>query len=295
MTESRERARNRLLAFAGLWLLLSGLLLALSLVDLVLVANGIVLFVALAAGTIWLLRRLELGWRLAAGLVPAAAGARRLGTNVHELHLGRRLVRAGIGPARAFGRATMWLLAVTTRGGRRLWRRMRAVEARRHARRVAGAARGAAAGTAGRADRLLRGAIRAYAIAVYRFQLWTARTLQHPGFVAVQRQALRLQLTLARRLGNEQAEALTLNELALALAERGAEAEAVEHLEEALVVLREIGDQEHEAQVIANLGMVYRRQGQSEEAAHLFQEALEKLSPESPAYREVEKELLRAS
>jgi tetratricopeptide (TPR) repeat protein len=130
---------------------------------------------------------------------------------------------------------------------------------------------------------------------VYRFQLWTARTLQHPGFVAVQRQALRLQLTLARRLGNEQAEALTLNELALALAERGAEAEAVEHLEEALVVLREIGDQEHEAQVIANLGMVYRRQGQSEEAAHLFQEALEKLSPESPAYREVEKELLRAS
>jgi hypothetical protein len=295
MTESRERARNRLLAFAGLWLLLSGLLLALSFVDLVLVANGIVLFVALAAVTIWLLRRLELGWRLAAGLVPAATGARRLGTSVHELHIGRRLIRTGIGPARAFGRAAMWLLAVTTRGGRRLWRRMRAVDARRRAGRVAGAVRRAAAGTPGRAGRLLRGAIRAYAVAVYRVQLWTARTLQRPLFVAVQRQALRLQLTLARRLGNEQAEALTLNDLALALAERGAEAEAVEHLEEALVVLREIGDREHEAQVIANLGMVYRRQGQSEEAAHLFQEALEKLPPESPAYRQVENELLRAS
>lgn len=102
-------------------------------------------------------------------------------------------------------------------------------------------------------------------------------------------------LEINRDLGDEQAEALTLNSLALALAQSGAEEEAVEHLEQARVVLRELGDEEHEGQVIANLGLVYRRQGQSEEAAILFQEALDRLPPESWAYRQVAEELERAS
>jgi tetratricopeptide (TPR) repeat protein len=98
-----------------------------------------------------------------------------------------------------------------------------------------------------------------------------------------------------RDLGDEQAEALTLNNLALALAQGGAEAEAVQHLEQALTVLRELGDEKHEARVMANLGMVHRRQGHSEEAVNLLHEALVRLPPESPDYRQIEAELRRAS
>jgi tetratricopeptide (TPR) repeat protein len=88
---------------------------------------------------------------------------------------------------------------------------------------------------------------------------------------------------------------MTLNNLGLALANTGAEQAAVQYLEQAVDVLRELGDEEHEGQAIANLGLVYRRQGQGDEAAILFQEALEKLPPASPAYRQVEEELRRAS
>ena len=52
---------------------------------------------------------------------------------------------------------------------------------------------------------------------------------------------------------------MTLNSLALALAQGGAEDEAVEHLEQARDVLHALGDEEHEGQVIANLGLVYQR------------------------------------
>jgi cytochrome c-type biogenesis protein CcmH/NrfG len=47
--------------------------------------------------------------------------------------------------------------------------------------------------------------------------------------------------------------------------------------------------------VIANLGFIRHRQGRDEDAASLLSEALEKLPPESPAYRHVEKQLRRAS
>ena len=105
----------------------------------------------------------------------------------------------------------------------------------------------------------------------------------------------RVALEIIRDLGDEQAEALTLNSLGLALAQGGAEAEAVEHLEQARDVLHALGDQVHEGQVIANLGLVYRRQGESEQASVLFQEALDRLPPDSSAYRHVMEELLRAS
>jgi tetratricopeptide (TPR) repeat protein len=101
-------------------------------------------------------------------------------------------------------------------------------------------------------------------------------------------------LEIVRDLGDQRAEALTLNSLGLALAHSGAEHAAVEYLEQAVDVLRELGDEEHEGQAIANLGLVYRRQGQADEAATLFQEALEKLPPSSPAHRRIEEELRRA-
>ncbi len=97
-----------------------------------------------------------------------------------------------------------------------------------------------------------------------------------------------------RDLGDRRAEALTLNNLALALAHTGVPT-ALQHFEQSLVVLRELGDEEHEGQVIANLGFVHRRQGRSEEAETLLHEALDKLPPGSSAYRHVEEQLRRAS
>jgi tetratricopeptide (TPR) repeat protein len=70
---------------------------------------------------------------------------------------------------------------------------------------------------------------------------------------------------------------------------------AVEHFEQALVLLRELGDERHEGQVIANLGFVRRKQGRDEDARSLLTAALDKLPPESSAYRQVEEQLRRAS
>lgn len=287
MTEDQARFGPRLLALAGLWLLLSGLLLVLSFVVVALVAFAALFLVMLVFGS----RRL---WE-------------RLG--VAEL-LSNLLVAAG-------------------RGGSRLGGRVRRIEIRRHSqrfrgrgygRRVRRSLQGAAAGAPGRANALASWAIRTYAISVHRLNIRISQLLRGSGSfgpVSRSRQALelnelgaqlrrrgaheeaaeqhRVALEINRDLGDEQAEALTLNSLALALAQSGAEEEAVEHLEQARVVLRELGDEEHEGQVIANLGLVYRRQGQSEEAAILFQEALDRLPPESWAYRQVAEELERAS
>jgi tetratricopeptide (TPR) repeat protein len=105
----------------------------------------------------------------------------------------------------------------------------------------------------------------------------------------------RAALAILRELGDRQAEALTLNNLALALVHSGSVAVAVQHFEQALVVLRELGDEEHEGRVIANLAVVRRRQGRDEDAESLLHAALDKLPPESSAYRQVEEQLRRAS
>jgi hypothetical protein len=47
--------------------------------------------------------------------------------------------------------------------------------------------------------------------------------------------------------------------------------------------------------VIANLGFVRRRQGRDDDARSLLNAALDKLPPESSAYRQVEEQLRRAS
>jgi tetratricopeptide (TPR) repeat protein len=267
-----------MLAFAGLWFLLSGLLLALSFVVVVLVAFAVLLLAVLAVAGVWLLRRFAVGERLSSALVWA-------GNAVEGL-----------------------------------WRRARALRGQRRVRRLGSRALETAARAPGRANMLLASGLRHYAIAVYRLRILTSQLLGETGRLGPagpRHRALRLNelgarlrrqgeheqaaeqhrvaLAIVRDLGDEQAEALTLNNLALALAQGGAEAEAVQYLEQALVVLRELGDEQHEARVIANLGIVHRRQGHIEEAVNLLHEALNRLPPASPAYRQIEEELQRAS
>ena len=106
----------------------------------------------------------------------------------------------------------------------------------------------------------------------------------------------RAALAIVRELGDARAEALTLNNLALAVFHTdGGVPEAVQDFEHALDLLRELGDDELEGQVIANLASVRRRQGRDEDAESLLEAALDKLPPESPAYRQVEEQLRRAS
>lgn len=288
MREDRARSGARLLAFAALWFLLSGLAMALSFVVVGLVSYAVLLAVTLVIGGRRLLERLRVGEVLTAALVSggrlAERGAGRAGEQLRGLDLRLR-----------FGRG------------------IRRLALRQQARRVGVQARSAAAGAPGLATRTIDRALRAYAIGFYRLSGRLARRrpalgtqdavrlnelgaeLRRRGEHERAAEQHRVALEIARDAGDEQAEALTLNSLALALAQAGAEAEAVRHLEHARVVLHELGDEEHEGQVIANLGLVYRRQGLSDEAELLFQEALERLPPESWAYRQVEAELRRAS
>ena len=282
VTADWERLRPRLLAFTGLWFLLAGLLAALSFVVIVLLASSIVLLVVLAAAAPRLLRRYRIGPRLQTVLDPIERASRRQhvrlghrGFRQHVRRLGDRVGKLATGaPGRARG--------LLVRGGRRYAaaahrltslspqslqtsRRLPSFRYPRDRRRHAFCLneRGAQLRRAGHAEQAVE---------------------QH-----------RVALAIVRDLGDQHAEALTLNSLALALAHGGAETAALQQFEEALVVLRKLGDEEHEGQVIANLGLVHRRQGRSEEAVSLLHAALDKLPPESSAYRRVEQQLSRAS
>ena len=105
----------------------------------------------------------------------------------------------------------------------------------------------------------------------------------------------RAALHFFRALGDRRAEALTLNNIGLALASGGEDATAVEHFESAVAILDELDDRHHEGQVLANLGATHLRHGREDEATELLQTALEKLEPSSPAARQVEEQLRRAS
>jgi len=102
-------------------------------------------------------------------------------------------------------------------------------------------------------------------------------------------------LEIYRALGDSHAEALTLNNVALAEARAGDDEAAVGHFEAALALLRELDNPNHEAQVTANLGVVLRRGGHGDRARELLEAALEHLDPQSPAARQVEVQLRRAS
>jgi len=273
----RERLGSRLLAFAGLWSLLIGILMSLSFVVVALVASVVLLLVILAIGGVALLRRFRIKERLWTLLVSAAHAVRGLGQRL-DVRIRRRVKRLGV------------------------------------------CARQITAAAPGRASAFRARALRSYAVAVSGLRIGTSRLVSATSSlvrVLRRRQALQLNelgaqlrrrgdyeqaakqhlvaLAIVRDLGDTQAEALTLNNLALALAQGGAQAEAVQHLEQALVILHELGDEEHEWRVLANLGIVHRRQGHSEQAVHLLHEALDRLPPESSAYRQVEQELRRAS
>ena len=267
-----------------MWLLLGGLLTALGFVAVVLAASALLLVASLAV-----------------------IGAR----HVRRLKL-REGVRSATRATRSATRATGSALLVARERAPRP--RAPQIHVREHARDLGGHARdlGARARTVAAATpaRTESFATRTFQ-AMYRFRLLQLHSID-PGQRAQQLNAVgaqlrrdgepeqaaerhRAALAIVRDLGDPHAEALTLNNLGLALAHGGAEDAALQHLEEARDVLHDLGDAEYEARVIANLGLVHRRQGHDEEAANLLHEALGKLPPESPAYRQVEEELLRAS
>jgi tetratricopeptide (TPR) repeat protein len=266
VTEDQRRLGVRLLAFAGLWLLLSGLLLVLSFVVLAVISFALLVLTALVLGGRWALRYYSVGEKASAALVTSTDTVARQARKVHR-------PRPQIRPR------------VSRIGGSLSTRTRQA---------------------AVRAPTVLESVLQAYARAVHRLSAVGRRRraiqlnergaeLRRRGNPAHAAEQHRVALEIVRDLGDEQAEALTLNSLGLALAQGGADEEAVEHLEQARHVLHQIGDEVHEGQVIANLGLVYRRQGESEQASVLFQEALDRLPPDSPAYRHVMEELLRAS
>jgi tetratricopeptide (TPR) repeat protein len=94
-------------------------------------------------------------------------------------------------------------------------------------------------------------------------------------------------LALYRELGDRRSEALTLNNLALAL-DRAGDPGALDLFEEAAAILAELGEQQQEGEVIANLALAFRRRGSKERSAEVLEIALGKLNPESQAYRKVE-------
>ena len=292
MTEDRKGSR-RLLALAGMWLLLGGLLTALGLVVVVVAASALMLVASLAVIGFRQLRRLELrdGARTAAGGVRTAAGGVRTaaGKTTSALHSARERAPRPRAPQ------------IHVR------EHARKIRVREHAQELRARVKTTAAAAPARTEDF---ATRAFQ-AMYRFRLLRLHSID-PGQRANQLNALGAQLrrdgepeqaaeqhlaalAIVRDLGDPHAEAMTLNNLGLALAHGGSEDAAVQHLEEARDVLRDLGDEEYEARVIANLGLVHRRQGHDDEAASLLHEALGKLPPESQAYRQVEEELLRAS
>ena len=246
----REQLRVRVLAFAGLWFLIAGLLAAMGFV-VPLVASFALLFGAgIVEGARRLLRRYPLGHRLKVVGSSSERAVRELGARVDDLDLQQRLTRfAGSASHRA-----RTVLEVRPRD------RVE-IDPRNRARRLNEL--GAQLRRDGDPERAAE-------------QHLTA-------------------LALARELGDRRAEALTLNNLALALVHTGTVSVAVQHFEQALAIFRELGDEELEGQVIANLGSVRRRQGRDEDAVNLLHEALDKLPPESYAYRQVEEQLRRAS
>ena len=307
-----ERLRRRALVFTGLWFLLAGLLAAVGFGAVLLLTLAIVLVGGVTAGAVWLLRRYGGRQRLRAILLSIRSLVRQLRAQLEQLGLQQRLqrlvTRVSKLAAGTSARARVFLARVMTRS--RAW----ASDVPKKATVASDQAR----------VFLARGS-RSSATAVAHLRANTLEVLQtgaaapstrEPVAEDPQQHARRLNelgallrregnhelaaeqhraaLAIVRDLGDRQAEALTLNNLALALSHTGVPT-ALQHFEQSLVVLRELGDEEHEGQVIANLGFVHRRQGRSEEAETLLHEALDKLPPGSSAYRHVEEQLRRAS
>jgi tetratricopeptide (TPR) repeat protein len=257
----REQLRRRVLAFAGIWFLLAGFLWALGLGVVLLLSLALLLIGAVLAGGLWLQRRYHVERAFRAGAASIEQASREGKTRLDGLGLRRRLHRSANGVSR------------------RAHRSANGVSRRAHAFLENHRRKPAADDRGGRAHRLN--------------ELGAQLRREGDYELAVEQRAA---LAIVRELGDRRAEALTLNNLALALVHTGGGVPvAVEHFEQSLFLLRELGDEELEGQVIANLGFVRRRQGRDEDAESLLHAALEKLPPESSAYRQVEEQLRRAS
>jgi tetratricopeptide (TPR) repeat protein len=255
----REQLRRRVLAFAGIWFLATGLLAAAGFFAPFVASLGLVLLGGLAAGGVWVCRRYQFGDTARSALGSIERASKKSEARLDQLELGRHAKHAA---ATASHRARVFLDS----------HRARALLEVRPRQPEPVDRRGQAVGLNERGAQLRREGE------------YEQAAEQH-----------RAALEIARELGDRRMEALTLNNLALAVVHTGGVTTAVEYFDEALVLLRDLGDEEHEGQVIANLGFIRHRQGRDEDAASLLSEALEKLPPESPAYRHVEKQLRRAS
>ena len=263
----REQLRQRTLAFAGIWFLVAGLLWALGFGIVLLASLTLLLLGGLSVAAVWLVRRYQMGRAVrAVGAVgpPIERASRKLKSSLDDLDAGRRVGRLAHGVAHQARVASQQARVASQQARSAMEARQRkpsAPDPRRQARRLNE-----------------RGA-----------------QLRREGDYAGAAEQHRLALRILHDLDDRREEALTLNNLALALVHTGGVTIAVEHFEQALALLRQIGDETHEGQVIANLGVVRRKQGRDDDAATLFSAALDKLPPESSAYRRVEEELRRAS
>jgi tetratricopeptide (TPR) repeat protein len=258
----REQLRRRVLAFGGIWFLLAGFLAALGFGVLLLASLALVLVGGVVVGGLWLVSRYRVGRAFRAGAASI-----------------ERASRAGVssvGRASRGGKARLGELGLRERlhdSANGVSRRAHAL-VENHQRKPVADDRG------GRAHRLNE------------LGAHLRREGDHEGAVVQHRAAL----AIVRDQGDRRAEALTLNNLALALVHTsGGVPVAVQHFEQSLYLLRELGDEELEGQVIANLAFVRRRQGRDDDAEILLHAALDKLPPESSAYRQVEEQLRRAS
>ena len=283
--------RRRVLVFTGMWFLLAGMLAALGLIAVLLVSVALALIGLALAGAVWLLRRYPVRPRLRSALGSIKRAARDQQARLGGLGLGQRLRRFAtrlapvIGQLRA--RASQTFRTEPVASGLGLRQQLRRFSTRYAP--VVGQLKARASET-----------FRTEPVAIDR-QGQALRLNEHgaelrrEGKYEEAAEQHRAALAIVRELGDRQAEALTLNNLALALVHCGGVAVAVEHFDQALVAFRELGDEEHEGQVIANLAIVRRRQGRDEDAESLLHAALDKLPPESSAYRQVEEQLQRAS
>jgi tetratricopeptide (TPR) repeat protein len=290
----REQLRRRVLAFAGIWFLFAGMLAALGFPILLLASLAALLIGGVVVAGLWLVRRYELGRaiQLARPSIERASGKLRPSIERASGKVGPSIERASGNLRPSIERASGKVGPSIERASRKLRSSIDELDAPQRLGRLANGAaqqarqalevrprKPAAPDPSRRARRLNE----------------LGAQLRREGEYERAAEQHRAALAIVRELDDPRTEALTLNNLALALVHTGSVSVAVEHFEQALGLLRELGDERHEGQVIANLGFVRRRQGRDEDARNLLTAALDKLPPESSAYRQVEEQLRRAS
>jgi len=268
----REQLRRRVLAFAGIWFLLAGMLAALGVTIVLFASLAVVLVLGVAVAALWLIRRYELGRAIRVARPSIERASEKLRPSIKQ-------ASGKVGPSIDHASRKLRSSLDELDAGQRLGRLANgAAQQARHALEVR--PRPPAAPDPSRQARRLNE---------------VGAQLRREGDYEGAAEQHRSALAIVRELDDPRTEALTLNNLALALVHTGSVSVAVEHFEQALALLREVGDERHEGQVIANLGFVRRRQGRDEDARSLLTAALDKLPPDSSAYRQVEEQLRRAS